>query len=81
MARTPSLLVAVLVTLAATAGFASAQPPDLTQMSLEQLMDLPVLTVVTASKREQKSTEAPAQATVVTADDIRAYGCRTLARH
>ena len=48
-------------------------------MSLEQLMELPVLTVVTASKREQKTTEAPAQATVVTADDIRAYGYRTLA--
>ena len=42
-------------------------------------MELPVLTVVTASKREQKTTEAPAQATVVTADDIRAYGYRTLA--
>jgi outer membrane receptor for ferrienterochelin and colicins len=86
------IALAVLVaTLALTFGSASAQAPDhsavpaafaaadLTQMSLEQLMELPVLTVVTASKREQKTTEAPAQATVVTAEDIRTYGHRTLA--
>ena len=80
-----------MVTLATAAGSAFAQVPDplapppvsesagLTKMSLEQLMEIPILTVVTASKRQQKTTEAPAQATVVTAEDIRAYGCRTLA--
>ena len=61
---------------------ATTQAPkstDLAEMSLEQLMDIPVLTVVTASKREQTTTQAPAQASVVTADDIRKYGYRTLA--
>ena len=91
MAFQPVTLAALVIIFTTTAGFALAQVPgppaahpasaaaDLTKMSLEQLMELPVLTVVTASKREQKTTEAPAQATVVTADDIRAYGYRTLA--
>lgn len=84
-------LAMLVATLAATAGSTLAQLPgppaapavpsnaDLTKLSIEQLMELPVLTVVTAAKREQKTTEAPAQATVVSADDVRAYGYRTLA--
>jgi iron complex outermembrane receptor protein len=51
---------------------------DLTQMSLDQLMNLQVPEVETASKFEQKATEAPAQATVVTSDEIKKYGWRTL---
>jgi len=84
-------LTALLVVFITTSVSALAQVPDppalhpasdsadLTKMSLEQLMELPVLTVVTASKREQKTTEVAAQATVVTAEDIRVYGYRTLA--
>ena len=62
-----------------TAAPPTASPPDLTELSLEQLMDLPVLSVVTAAKREQTTTQAPAQASVVTAADILQFGYRTLA--
>jgi outer membrane receptor for ferrienterochelin and colicins len=51
---------------------------DLTQMSLEQLMQIQVPVVETASKFEQKATEAPANATVITSDEIQKYGWRTL---
>jgi outer membrane receptor for ferrienterochelin and colicins len=51
---------------------------DLTQMSLEQLMQIQVPEVETASKFEQKATQAPAQATVITSDEIKKYGWRTL---
>jgi outer membrane receptor for ferrienterochelin and colicin len=49
---------------------------DLTDLSLQQLLDIDV---VGASRFEQKSSTAPASVSVVTADDIRAYGYRTLA--
>jgi len=50
--------------------------PDLTEMSLESLMSV---SVYSASKYEQKATEAPSSVSVVTADEIRKYGYRTLA--
>ena len=46
----------------------AAGAADLTEMSLESLMDM---TVVGASRYEQKSIEAPTHACVVTAEDIR----------
>ncbi len=51
---------------------------DLTQMSLEQLMQVPVPEVESASKFEQKATEAPAEVTVINSDEIKRYGWRTL---
>ncbi|MGH7980361.1 MAG: TonB-dependent receptor plug domain-containing protein, partial [Limisphaerales bacterium] len=51
---------------------------DLTSMSLEQLMQIQVPEVETASKFEQKATQAPASATVITSDEIKKYGWRTL---
>jgi outer membrane receptor for ferrienterochelin and colicins len=64
----------------ATAGSNSGNDTnqDLTAMSLEQLMQIQVPVVETASKFEQKATEAPADATVVTSDEIKKYGWRTL---
>lgn len=59
-------------------GTSTNQAPDLTQMSLEQLMQIQVPVVETASKFEQKATEAPADATVITSDEIKKYGWRTL---
>jgi outer membrane receptor for ferrienterochelin and colicins len=52
---------------------------DLTSLSLEALMDIEVPTVSGASKFEQKVTEAPSSVTIITADEIKRYGYRTLA--
>src|ERR1039457_3883803 len=52
---------------------------DLTSLSLEALMDIEVPTVYGASKFEQKETEAPASITVITSEEIKRYGYRTLA--
>lgn len=49
---------------------------DLTELSLEQLLDVPV---VSASRFTQKTSETAATVSVVTRDEIRQYGWRTLA--
>ena len=41
-------------------------------------MEVQVPVVSTASKFAQKATEAPADATVITSDEIKKYGWRTL---
>jgi outer membrane receptor for ferrienterochelin and colicins len=51
-------------------------PADLTELSLEDLLQV---TVYSASKFEQKTTEAPSSVTIITASDIEKYGYRTLA--
>jgi outer membrane receptor for ferrienterochelin and colicins len=53
--------------------------PDLTELPLEALMNLEVPTVYAASKIEQKITEAPASTTIITSDEIKKFGYRTLA--
>jgi iron complex outermembrane receptor protein len=58
---------------------AAAKPPDLTELPLESLMQIDVPKISSASKFEQKITEAPASITVVLSDDIKHYGYRTLA--
>jgi iron complex outermembrane receptor protein len=55
---------------------ACAQDADLTSLPLEQLMSLEVYS---ASRFNQKATQAPSNVTVLTSADIRAYGWRTLA--
>ncbi len=67
--------------LAAAVGLAFLSVPaygqkDLTTLSLEELLDVKV---TTASKYGQKVSEAPSSVTVITADDIRDHGHRTLA--
>jgi iron complex outermembrane receptor protein len=52
---------------------------DLFEMPIEELMEIEVETVTTASKFAQKVTDAPSSVTVITADEIRMYGHRTLA--
>jgi len=53
--------------------------PDLAEMDLEQLTNLKVEKVYGVSKFEQVVTEAPASVSVVTAEEIKRYGWRTLA--
>ncbi|HEV7301121.1 MAG TPA: TonB-dependent receptor [Tepidisphaeraceae bacterium] len=56
---------------------ATQSPDDLTSMSIEELMELPV--VVAAGKRAQSQREAAASVSVVTADEINLMGYRNLA--
>jgi outer membrane receptor for ferrienterochelin and colicins len=52
----------------------SAEPPEKT---LEELLETPVITA--ASKRTERAIDAPSSVSVVTADEIKKYGYRTLA--
>ena len=51
-------------------------PESLKKLSLEELAKIEV--VYAASKREQKLTEAPSSVSIVTREDIRQYGYRTM---
>jgi outer membrane receptor for ferrienterochelin and colicins len=55
------------------------QTQDLTELPLEALMQIQVPEVYSASKFEQPATEAPSSTTVITSDEIKRYGYRTLA--
>jgi len=57
----------------------SAEEKPISDMGLEELMNIQVDTVFGASKFLQKVTEAPASISIVTSEDIRRYGYRTLA--
>jgi outer membrane receptor for ferrienterochelin and colicins len=50
--------------------------PHAADMSLEQLLEMRVFT---ASRREQKTWEAPASVSIVTRDEIKSFGYRSLA--
>ena len=59
--------------------FAQVRQPDLNNMDLEDLTKVQVDTVSGASKFLENSTDVPASVTVVTGDEIREFGYRTLA--
>src|ERR1039457_6415695 len=75
------MLICIALTLA-LARLAAAEPnepsaqADLTQLPIEELMNIKVST---ASKFPQKTMEAPSSVTIITAADIKTYGYRTLA--
>ncbi len=64
------------VTLCISLGYGQQQPRDLTQISLEELANMQVYS---ASKHMERASEAPSSVSVVTGDEIRKYGYRTLA--
>lgn len=78
----PLAATTLLIGQALRAADASSTPSvteQLKGLSLEDLMEVKVGTVYVASKREQKTTEAPASVSIVSADDIQKFGYRTLA--
>jgi outer membrane receptor protein involved in Fe transport len=72
--RRPVLNHFLTAILCATALPAYAE--DLTTLSIDQLLSVEI---VTASKFPQKVSDAPSSVSVVTADEIKAFGYRTLA--
>ena len=70
-------MFAMLAALLSSTAWAQTDAPDLTTLPIEQLMQVQVVTG--ASKYAQASNEAPANVSVITAADIKAYGWRTLA--
>lgn len=56
-----------------------AESSALADLSIEQLMEMRVDSVSTASRREQKTWEAPASVSIVTRDEIKSFGYRSLA--
>jgi outer membrane receptor protein involved in Fe transport len=74
--RFAALLCTTLLCGARAAESGDGSEHDLTQLGLEQLMNLDV---ETASRFPQKRSEAPSAVTVISSADIKAYGYRTLA--
>ena len=52
---------------------------DPTELTLEELMRMEIPKVYGASKYEQKTTEAPSSVTIITSEEVKKYGHRTLA--
>jgi iron complex outermembrane recepter protein len=77
MKLTTRLLCLVLVGLIAvpSAGLAQTKPPDLSKVSIEDLMNIEI---TPASRKEQRAADVAAAVFVITHDDIRRSGLTTL---
>lgn len=71
-----AVIIAALMIVSIPAPAAQAAPGELTELSIEELL---TVEVYSASKFVQRSTEAPASVSVVTVEEIKVYGYRTLA--
>lgn len=71
-------LLPLLLATAAAMAAPAAKAVDLTELSLETLLNMDVPKVYAASKIEQKTTQAPAAITVLTSDDVKKHGYQTL---
>ena len=69
------LICACLMISAAAVGWAGGIPADLTELSLEELMDIEIITV---SKKEERLFEAAAAVYVITQKDIRRSGVTSI---
>ena len=70
-------LIAILGTVSRL--LANEGNDDLSNLSLDQLLETKVATVTAASRRDQAVEQAPSSVTIVTSDDIRKLGYQTLA--
>ncbi|HBI15527.1 MAG TPA: TonB-dependent receptor [Desulfobulbaceae bacterium] len=75
----PALLFLCILFHDCVSSYGREQETDLFDMTIEELMEVRIKPVTGASKYEQKTTEAPASVSIITADDIRKYGYRTFA--
>ena len=79
--RIPLLIRWVPAVTLAAVRIAADEPAatDLSRLSLEDLMQIRIENVSTASKRLEPSTDAPAAVSIISGDEIRKLGHRTLA--
>jgi iron complex outermembrane receptor protein len=74
-----TLLFLVLLFQNCAPSYGGEREADLMDMTIEELMEIRIKPVTGASKYEQKTTEAPASVSIITAEEIQKYGYRTLA--
>ncbi len=85
LVRSLAVLLCLVAPVARCAEAATAPPAsasddvDLTEVSLQTLMDFKVQSVYGASKHEQKLSEAPSSVTIVDSEEIKKYGARNFA--
>jgi outer membrane receptor for ferrienterochelin and colicins len=80
MTRPTAMAIGVFLLVPALAAGQNQRPPaDVTEMSLEQLMQVDVERVYGASKFLQEVTNAPASITIIKSREIEEHGYRTLA--
>src|SRR5882762_6059095 len=73
------LLVLPVMNWAAANQTAATPAKEPTEISFEELIRMEIPVVEAASKYKQKTTEAPSSITIITSDEVKKYGHRTLA--